>query len=136
VTEVLLGVIAASVLVMAVVQVVVALQATKLSRQATETTAALRRDLRPLIERVDRISGDLTRVSEMAVVQAERVDRLMASTVDRIDDTLELVQTAVARPVRQGAAIVAAVRAALDVVRGVKEHQRHLHDEEEALFVG
>lgn len=135
-TEVFLGVIAAAVLVMAVVQVSVAMQATKLSRQVTETTAALHRDLRPLIERVDRISSDLARVSQTAVVQAERIDRLLASTVDRVDETLELFQTSVTKPMRQGAALVAAVRAAVGVFRGVKEHRRQLQDEEEALFVG
>lgn len=133
---VFLGVMAAALVVMAVVLTMTAVQAARLSKQASETTAALQRDLRPLIEKVDRISTDLARVSQTAVVQAERVDRLMASTVDRIDETLELFQTSVAQPIRQGAAIMAAVRAAVGVFRSVKEHQRQLQDEEEALFVG
>jgi hypothetical protein len=38
--------------------------------------------------------------------------------------------------VRQGAAAVAAVRAAVDVIRGIRDRRRQAQDDDEALFVG
>jgi phosphohistidine phosphatase SixA len=66
----------------------------------------------------------------------ERVDQMLASTAVRLDQTLNLVQGAVAGPVRQGTAVVAAFRAAVAVFRGLGARHRAARDDEEALFVG
>jgi hypothetical protein len=66
----------------------------------------------------------------------ERVDRMMLSTAERIDDTITTVQRSLIEPARQGAAAFAAVRAAFAAVRGWRERGGPGRDEEEALFVG
>ncbi|HEX5215384.1 MAG TPA: hypothetical protein VFV98_07955 [Vicinamibacterales bacterium] len=131
-----LAVIAIAVAVMAVMQVVVALVALKAAREMTLTVAELRRDLKPVIDKTSRLVDEATRVASLASLQVERVDRLLANTVERIDETLSLVQTAVIRPVRQGAALVAGVRAALSALRAWQDKSRHSRDDDEALFVG
>ena len=130
-----LVVIAVAVAVMAIVQVGVFVVAARLAQQAAATLAQLQREVRPIIEKANRLSDDAQRVSTLALRQVERVDELVTSTTRRVDDTLSVVQGAIIQPVRQGAAIVAALRAGLAVLRGW-QHRRATRDEDEALFVG
>lgn len=133
---VLLGVMAVALVAMAVVQVVALLAAARWAKQAAESMEMLRREVKPLIEKAHRISDDAARAASLAAAQVERVDRLMASATERIDETLSVVQGAVIAPVRQGAALVAAVRAALGVFRTATDRRQQTQDDEEALFVG
>jgi hypothetical protein len=67
----------------------------------------------------------------------ERVDQLMASLAVRIDETVEVVQGALTGPLRQGAAIVTAVRAALSILREWQRRpRRRREDHDDAMFVG
>jgi hypothetical protein len=59
----------------------------------------------------------------------------MAATSQRLDQTLNVVQGALVGPVRQGAAVITAVRAALALLRR-RRAQASGRDDEEALFVG
>jgi hypothetical protein len=133
---ILLGVMAIALVVMAVVQTLVALVALKMARQTAQTLDEFRREIAPLIEKANRIREDVARVTSLAVVQMERVDRLMASTAERIDETIITVQRSLIAPARQGAAAFAAVRAALAAFRGWRERGPASRDDEEALFVG
>jgi uncharacterized protein YoxC len=131
-----LAVIAVAVLVMAVVQVGLVVVVMRSARQATDTLQQVRRDVQPILERAQRISDEAARATALATAQVERIDGVLASTAVRIDQTLSIVQGAIVEPVRQGAAVVAAVRAAMAVFRGIGERQRSARSEEEALFVG
>ena len=131
-----LAVIAIAVALMAVAQVALALIALRAAREMTGTVAELRRDLKPVIDKADRLVDEATRVASLASLQVERVDRLLANTVDRIDETLSIVQSAVIQPVRQGAALMAGLRAALSALRSWQDRGRHSRDDDEALFVG
>ena len=131
-----LAVIAIAVALMAVAQVALALIALRAAREMTATVAELRRDLKPVIDKADRLVDEATRVASLASLQVERVDRLLANTVDRIDETLSIVQSAVIQPVRQGAALMAGLRAALSALRSWQDRGRHSRDDDEALFVG
>lgn len=133
---VLLGVMAIALVVMAVVQTLAALVALKVARQTVAMLEEIKRDLRPLIEKANKLSDDAARVTALAVVQMERVDRLLVSTAERIDDTVVTVQRSLIEPARHGAAAFAAVRAALAAMRGWRERGAGARDEEEALFVG
>jgi hypothetical protein len=55
-----------------------------------------------------------------------------------VDETLGLVQSAVVRPIRQGTAILAAVRAALAVMRAWQGQTSTapVREDEDPLFVG
>lgn len=132
----LLAVIAGSVLVMALIQVAVIVAAAKYARQAARAVEELRREVQPLIQKAHRITDDAARVTALAATQVERVDRLLSTTALRIDETIGVVQGAILEPVRQGAAAMAAIRAAFGVFRGWNDRHRSTAEEDEALFVG
>jgi hypothetical protein len=131
-----LATIALAVVVMAVVQIGLIVVALRATRQATETLQQVRRDVQPILERAQRMSEDAARATALAAAQVERLDGMVASTAVRLDQTLSIVQGAIVEPVRQGAAVVAAVRAAMAVFRGIADRPRPSRNEEEALFVG
>jgi hypothetical protein len=131
-----LAIIAIAVGLMAIMQVAIALVAWRLSQQVTATTNEIRRELRPLIAKVNDIADDAARATSLARLQVERVDSLLASTSERVDETLSLVQGAIVGPVRQGAALFTAIRAAFAAFRQGAPRSRQGRDEEEAWFVG
>jgi hypothetical protein len=134
---VFLGIMAVALVAMAGAQVAVALSTRQAARQVADAVQALQRDVRPLVDRANRMTEDAARVVALAATQAERIDRLLAEASSRIDQTLEVVQGAVVGPIRQGAALVAAVRAAVTAVRAWQGHRGPAQrDEEETLFVG
>lgn len=135
-TDVWLGVIAIAVLVMAVAQVAVIVRLAQVAKEASEATRDLRGELKPLIAKVNRIADDAAKVSTLALAQMERVDHMVGSTVQKIDDTVALVQSAIVSPVRQGAALMAGLKAALAVFRARQDRGRYGRDDEDALFIG
>jgi uncharacterized protein YoxC len=136
VTEVWLGVIAVAVAVMAILQIAVLLRLSQVAREASEATRDLRRELTPLIAKAHKIADDAGRVSALALTQVERVDQLFESTALRIDETMQTVQDTLIRPVRQGAAVMAGVKAALAVFRARQDRGRYDRDDDDALFIG
>jgi hypothetical protein len=137
---VFLGVMAVSLLVMAAIQVGLILVGVRVARQMTAAIEDLRRELRPLSEKINRIADDASKATSLAALQVERLDQMMASTALRVDDALGLVQSMLAGPVRQGATAVAVFRAAFAMFRewkGRASHRpRQSRDDDEALFVG
>ena len=135
-TDVWLGVIAIAVLVMAIAQVAVLIKLSQAAKETSEATRDLRRELTPLIAKVHKIADDATRVSSLALAQMERVDHVLSTTIQRIDDTVSTVQSAIISPVRQGTALIAGVKAALAVFRARQDRGRYGRDDEDALFIG
>jgi len=134
---VFLGVMAVALVVMAAIQVYLMIVAVRAAQEVSVAVADLRREIKPLSEKVHRIADDAAKAASLAVYQAERVDRFLATTVDRVDTTLGLLQGFASGPIRQSAAIAAAFRAAMTVFRDWKGRSRHSHrDDDEALFVG
>jgi len=134
-----LGVMAGALVVMALGQLVLAIMGARMARQATDAMQEVRRDLRPILERAQKIANDAARTSDIARSQAERIDQIIALTAQRIDETLTNVQAAVSGPLRQGSAVVAGIRAAMEVLRNVSERRgtaRAREEDEDALFVG
>ena len=131
-----LAVIALSVAVMAIVQVATILVAVKYGRELARSLEEFRRDVRPVLDKAHKISEDAARVAALAATQIERLDKIMSTTAARIDETMGIVQGAIIEPVRHGAAMMAAVRAAFAVIRGFRDRDRATRDDEEALFVG
>jgi len=132
---VFLGVIAVSLVAMAIAQMIVAQQVAKVARQAAETAQEYRRELRPIVEKLHKITDDASRVTALALVQAERVDQFMATTAQRIDEAVTVVQDAVVQPIRHGAALLAGLQAAWSIFGRGAPARRH-HDEEDAMFIG
>ena len=134
--EVWLGIIAVAVLTMAIIQIVVGLQLMRVAKDAASTMQEFRTEIRPLIQKAHKVADDAGRVSAMALTQVERVDQLMATTAMRVDDTLQIVQESLIAPVKQGAAVMAGLKAAIAVFRARQDKGRYGRDDEDALFIG
>lgn len=133
---VFLGVMAVALVAMAAAQLVAALALMKALRQVTETVRDLHRDVRPIVEKVNRVAEDANRIADLAVLQAERVDMMLRSTTARVDETVALLQRAVLGPIRQGSALMAAVRAGFAAMRAWQGRPATARDDEDPLFVG
>ena len=133
-----LGIMAVALVGMAVAQVMLAREAARLARQATDALLDFRRELLPIVVKLQRTTEDVGRAAALARQQVERVDQVLGSTIERIDETVAIVQDAVVRPLRQGTAILAGVRAAMEVFGAAGRPTRRpaREEEEDALFVG
>ena len=135
--EVLLGLIAVATLVMAAVQVGLVIVAVRLARQVQDLRASLDGDIRPLIVNLSAASNNVVRVTELAVTQIQRVDRLFGDLADRVDDATRLVQSTLLAPLREGRALLAAVGAALGAMRDMRPtHEEPLPADDDPLFIG
>ncbi len=138
-SDVFLGIIAAATLVMAVVQIGAIVAALRLSRQAQQVLQSVHQEVRPLIARAHALAEDASRTVAIATAQAQKVDRLITDLSQRVDETAGVIQEAIITPAREGLAIVAAVRAGLSALRGLRDMRprngRHA-EEEDPLFIG
>lgn len=133
---VFLGVIAVATLVTALAQVAFIVATGRLARRLERAAGDVQREVRPLVDHLDAIGRDARRASSLAAAQLERVDRLSADLVDRLDRTLNTLQTAAAGGVREGAAMLAAFRAAMAVVRDFRARRaRTGAEDDDALFI-
>jgi hypothetical protein len=138
-SDVFLGVIAAATLVMAVIQIGAIVAALRLSRQAQQVLQSVHQEVRPLIARAHAIAEEASRTVAIATTQAQKVDRLITDLSQRVDETAGVIQEAIITPAREGLAIVAAVKAGLGALRGLRDMRprngRHA-EEEDPLFIG
>ena len=135
---VFLAIMAVALAVMAVAQIVLMVVGVKVARQINATAEGLRQDLRPLIEKAHVLTEEATRVTTLARLQVERLDRTMAAAAEQLDTTLGIVQGLMGGPLRQGSAAIAAFKAAMSVVRSIQNRKKPAGKdaEEDALFVG
>jgi len=140
--EVLLGIIAFAVLVMAVVQVGAVVAGMRLARRVDQMATQLDQEIKPLIANINAFSAEAARAAALAAKQAERLDKVFGELVQRADETLSAAQAFVTGPARQGMAIVTGVKAVLESFRGMREASRRrtaarpTADDEESLFIG
>jgi len=133
---VFLGVIAVATLVTALAQVAFIVATGRLARRLERAADDVQRAVRPLADHLDAIGRDARRASSLAAAQLERVDRMSADLVDRFDRTLNALQTAAAGGAREGAAMLAAFRAAMAVVRDFRARRtRTGAEDDDALFI-
>lgn len=142
-TDVWLGVIAVAVAVMALIQVGAILAAARLARRVDALTGQIEREVKPLMANLTSMSEEAARAASLAAGQVERVDGLLRDVVHRADDTLGAAQRFISGPARDGAAVVAGVRAAFAALRGIREASsrrrapsRMVSEEEDSLFIG
>jgi hypothetical protein len=133
---VFLGVMAVALVAMACAQVMIGIAVLRASRQVTDLAGQVRNDIRPLIEKATRLTDEASRVTSMAVVQMERVDKLTLLLASRVDETMGVLQSAVVGPVRQGAAVLAGLKAVVGAIREWQHRPSRGHEDEDALFVG
>jgi hypothetical protein len=138
VSDVFLGIIAAAVLVMAVIQVAVAVMAARAAKSISRLTTQLEQDIRPLVVNLQAMTAEAARATAIAAAQVERADRLFTEMSARLDHTLNTVQHAVVGATR-GGAWVAGIKAALAAFRDLRSAPRRRPasvEEEDALFIG
>lgn len=137
--EVFLGVIALATFTMAAIQVGIIVYGWSAARRVNRLLAQAEQEMHPLAASLNAIARDAARISSLATGQVERVDRLVTDLTTLIDQTATTVQVAILKPLRDGAALMAGVRAALDVFRDLTRRSgstRTRTDEEDTLFIG
>ena len=95
---VFLGVIAVTTLVQAAFMVGLALGGLRLFRRVEELQTRIDRDLKPTLDHLSRITRNVAEVTDLATLQARRIDYFLADTVDKLEDLTSMVRNVVARP--------------------------------------
>lgn len=134
-----LGAIAVAVVIMALLQVGAAIFAYRLARRVDGLVHRVEHGLQPAVDRLTVMTSEAARAAKLAAGQIERVDRMVDNVATRVDDTVATVQRSVVKPVREGAALVAALRAGVDAIREVRRRRRsssYALDEDDPLFIG
>ena len=139
--DVFLGVIAVATLVMAVVQVLVISQAARLAQQVERLARQVEEEIRPLLANLAALSRDATLASSRALAQIERVDRLVADVIVRVDETVTIIQRVITVPVREGRAVFSVAAATIAAIRalagaGQQAPRPSRVDDEDPLFIG
>ena len=142
--EILLGVIAVAVAVMAIVQVGAIVAGLRVARRVEKIADELETGVKPLLANLAAISNEAARAANMAAVQVERFDRVFADMTTRLDRTLNAAQKFVGAPAREGMALMAGVKAAVSALQAMRESTRRraatrgatFEEEEESLFIG
>ncbi len=140
----LLGIIALSVAVMAIVQVGAVVAGLRVARRVDHIASELETQVKPLLANLTAMSAEASRAASMAAAQVERIDRVFGELASRVDQTLAAAQALVAGPAREGMAIVAGVKAAITALKSMREATRRrsairavgFEEEEESLFIG
>jgi hypothetical protein len=139
VNDVFLGIIAVAVALMAAIQVGAIIVAARLAKRVDRLADQIEQDIRPVFENLNAMSAEAARAAALAAVQVERADRMFGDLAHRVDETLNTLQSRVLGPAREGAALLAGLRAALAAFRDRRDTGRKRPapvEEEDALFIG
>jgi hypothetical protein len=120
-TQVFVGIIAVSVLTMAVIQVGALIFGARLAKRVLRLTDRVEQQLEPLFTQLQTVGAEAARASALAAQQVERADRLFADMSQRLEDTAAIVQSAVVTPARESLAVMAGLKAAIASLRGVRD---------------
>ena len=83
---VFLGVIAVATLVMAAIQVGAIIYGARAAQRLEQTLGRVEADLKPVLERARQVSEDAAKISALATVQVERVDKVFQDLSQRVDE--------------------------------------------------
>ena len=137
--EVFLGVIALATLTMAAIQVGIIVYGLGVARRVNSLLTRVEKEMKPLADSVNSIARDAARISSVSADQVERIDRLVNDLTVRVEETATTVQNAILSPLRDGAALMSGVRAAIEAFReltGRDGRTRSRRDDEDSLFIG
>ena len=134
--ELFLGIIAIATLASSIVQIAVLIVAGRLARRVELLTVQVEQEIKPLLGHINAIGRDASRAASLATSQMERVDRLFADAFGRLEQTLGGVQQLINGPLREGAAVLTALRAVVGAFREVRGgRSRRRSEDEDALFI-
>jgi hypothetical protein len=133
--DVFLGVIAVATLAIAVAQIGVIIAAGMMARRVGRIVDQLERDVKPLFGHLNAIGNDASRAVALATAQVERADKLFSDLTVRVEETVNMVQSSIVAPAREGRAMMSAFKAALQVLRDLRRGRQGRGDDEDALFI-
>lgn len=135
--DVFLGVIAVATLAIAVAQIGMIIAAGMMARRVGRVVEQIERDVKPLFGHLNAIGNDASRAVALATAQVERADKLFADLAVRVDQTLNVVQSSLSTPAREGRAMMSAFKAALQVLRDLRSSRSRQGrgDDDDALFI-
>ena len=137
-TPVFLAVIAVAVAIMAAIQVGALIYGARLAQRVSRLADQVEHEVKPVFAHLQSIGAEAARASALAAQRVERADRLFADVSQRLEETIAVVQSAVVTPARESIALVAAIKAVIETIRGVRSGPSRLPrtEEEETLFIG
>jgi hypothetical protein len=139
--ELFLGIIALSVLVMALIQTGAVVAGLRLARKVEQLSQQVDQEIKPLIRNLTSVTEEAVRTASLATRQVERVDRMFADLTARVNETVAVAQQFTRGPAKNGMAIVTGVQAAVSAFRGMREASRRRRKtqpgtEDDSLFIG
>ena len=92
----------------------------------------------PLFADLQSITADAARAVSVAAAQVDRAERLLTDIGGKVEEAFTLFQTRVIAPLRDGAALLAGLRALIAAFRDMAagRSQSKTADEEDSLFIG
>jgi hypothetical protein len=136
--EVFLGVIAFATVILAVVQVGIIVAAGMIARRLGRLADQVEQEMKPLFGHLNAIGRDAARATALATAQVERADKLFTDFAVRVEQTVSSVQTTLGAPAREGRAVLSALRAAVQVIRELRQNaraRRGRSEDDDALFI-
>lgn len=141
--EVFLGIIAAAVSVMALIQIGAVVAGVRLARRVDDMARQLELEIKPLLTHVTTMSSEAARAATLAASQVERIDQLLGRVTERAEQTFVAAQQFISGPARNSVAIITGVRAAVSAFKGLSESSRRRsavrgapNEDDESLFIG
>lgn len=96
--QILLGAIALSSIVQAVLLAGLALGGIQLMKRVQELQGRVERDIQPVLDSISSVSRNVAEVSDLAVLQARRVEAAVEETIERLDGARAQVRRVIRRP--------------------------------------
>ena len=140
---VFLGVIALASIVQAGFLVGLVIYGRRLAHRVDALQTRLDREISPALDNFNRVSRAAAEIADLATLQARRIDLLLADTIEKIEETTNVVQQLVVKPLKPIGGIVAFLKGLqrgmevyLQLGRGGMPHRRRGHGEDdEHLFI-
>jgi hypothetical protein len=124
-------------LVMALVQVGFVIYGWTVARRVSRMLDQIEHEMKPVLEGLSAMARDAARASALAVAQVERVDALFTDLTTRIEETATTVQRVILTPLREGAGVMAGIRAVLAVLKDFSRSSAAAPaEDEDGLFIG
>ena len=138
-SNLLLGIIAASVLVMAIIQIAAIVFAARAASRLGRLADRFEQDIRPIVTNLQAVTADAARTTAMAAATVERADKLVADAARRVEQALGAVPGLI-EAARDSFSVLTGLKAFVHAFRemrsGTSGRRPATPDEEDALFIG
>lgn len=134
--ELFLGIIAFATAAVAVGQLCVVVVTGIAARRVARLADTVEQELKPIFGSLQAIGRDASRAASLATAQVERADKLFADLSVRVEQAVANVQATIEQPAREGRALIAAFRAAVQALQDIRKSRASARsDDEDALFI-